>query len=156
MLSKYKNITFMEDIMKKTLALILALMMVMCLLSACGSKEEAAAPAEAPAAAPAEAPAAAPAVAAAPEGDASGEASAPPEVQYYPSAGTDYPRDFEGYRQYCLDAFANDTFAPDDVKAATNAEFEAMTEDNFQSGERWTALVGLGVFDDYDTFLASK
>ncbi|MGM9614745.1 MAG: hypothetical protein ACI3W7_04345 [Oscillospiraceae bacterium] len=154
--------------MKRTLALILALMMVTCLLSACGSKEEAAAPAEAPAAAPAEAPAAAPAeapaaapaVAAAPEGDASGEASgeasAPPEVQYYPSAGTDYPRDFEGYRQYCLDAFANDTFAPDDVKTATNAEFEAMTEENFQSGERWTALVGLGVFDDYDTFLASK
>lgn len=147
--------------MKRTLALVLVLVMTMCLLSACGSKEEtAAAPAEAPAAAPAEAPAAAPAVAAAPagdaSGDASGEASAPPVVQYYPSAGTDYARDFEGYRQYCLDAFANDAFAPDDVKAATNAEFEAMTEDNFQSGERWTALVGLGVFDDYDTFLASK
>lgn len=140
--------------MKRTLALVLVIVMTMCLLSACGSKEEtAASPAEAPAAAPAEAPAA-PAGDAA--GEASGEASAPPEVQYYPSAGTDYARDFEGYRQYCMDAFANDTFAPDDVKAATNAEFEAMTEDNFQSGERWTALVGLGVFDDYDTFLASR
>lgn len=31
-----------------------------------------------------------------------------------------------------------------------------MTEGNYQSSVRRTALVGLGVFDNYETFLASK
>ena len=133
--------------MKKAIALLLCLIMVLSLCAACGSKEEETV-AEAPAAE------AAPAVAAE-GGEASGEASGAMQVEYYSSAGTDYARDFEGYRQYCLDAFALDAFAPDDVKETTVAEFESMTEDNFQDGERWTALIGLGVFDDYETFLAN-
>ena len=151
--------------MKKLTALLLALVMVLA-LCACGS-DTAEAPAADTAAAPVEeaAPAeeaapvedAAPAAEEAPAGEApeGGASSGEMDVEYFPSAGTDYTRDFEGYRQYCLDAFANDAFAPDDVKDLTNTEFESMTEENFQDGDRWQALIGLGVFDDYETFLAS-
>lgn len=78
--------------MKKILALVLAMVMMLALAACGGGAEEAAAPAEAPVAAPAEAPAAAPAEApaAAPAGDVEGykayaaafaEAGAPTEEE---------------------------------------------------------------------------
>ena len=143
--------------MKKIVALLLAMMMVLA-LCACGAKEEA--PAEvapaavaeaAPAAEPdAAAPGAAPAEAAAPaEGEASGEIPAP---DFY--APTDaYSKDFEGYRQYVIDAFATDPGAPEDLKASYNASFEAMTEDTM--GDTSVAnLVDLGLIVSYEEFLA--
>lgn len=136
--------------MKKTIAVLLAVMMLLTLCAACGSKEEA--PAEAPAAAPAaEAPAAAPA--AAPEGEASGEPSGEiPAPDFY--APTDaYAKDFEGYRQYVIDAFATDPGAPADLKESYNASFEMMTEETM--GETSVAnLIDLGLIVSYEDFLA--
>lgn len=135
--------------MKKTIAMLLAVMMLLTLCAACGSKEEAAVPAaEAPAAAPAdEAPAAAPVDAA--EGEASGEIPAP---DFY--APTDaYAKDFEGYRQYVIDAFATDPGAPEDLKEAYNASFEMMTEETM--GDTSVAnLIDLGLIVSYEEFLA--
>ena len=143
--------------MKKIVALLLAMLMVLA-LCACGAKEEApaevapAAPAAAPAAAPdASAPGAAPAEAAAPEaaGEASGEVPAP---DFY--APTDaYSKDFEGYRQYVIDAFATDPGAPADLKESYNASFEAMTEDTM-ADTSVANLIDLGLIVSYEDFLA--
>lgn len=142
--------------MKKIVALLLAMLMVLA-LCACGAKEEApaevapAAPAAAPAAAPdASAPGAAPAEAAAPEtaGEASGEVPAP---DFY--APTDaYSKDFEGYRQYVIDAFATDPGAPADLKESYNASFEAMTEDTM-ADTSVANLIDLGLIVSYEDFL---
>ena len=142
--------------MKKIVALLLAVMMVMS-LCACGAKEEA--PAEvapaavveaAPAAPEAAAPAAAPAESA---GEASGEASGEiPAPEFY--APTDaYAKDFEGYRQYVIDAFATDPGAPEDLKESYNASFEAMTEETM-ADTSVTNLVDLGLILSYEDFLA--
>lgn len=141
--------------MKKVIALLLAALMVLS-LCACGSKEEAPAPAEAPAApaAPAEAPAAAPAPAVeAVGGEASGEASGEiPAPEFYEPTDA-YAKDFEGYRQYVIDAFATDPGAPADLKEAYNASFEMMTEETM--GETSVAnLVDLGLICSYEDFLA--
>lgn len=146
--------------MKKIVALLLAMMMVLA-LCACGAKKEA--PAEvapaAPAAAPA-APAAAPdaaapgaAPAAPAEGEASGEASGEiPAPEFY--APTDaYAKDFEGYRQYVIDAFATDPGAPADLKESYNASFEAMTEDTM-ADTSVANLIDLGLIVSYEDFLA--
>jgi len=142
--------------MKKIVALLLAMMMVLA-LCACGAKEEApaevapAAPA-APAAAPdAAAPGAAPAAPA--EGEASGEPSGEiPAPEFY--APTDaYAKDFEGYRQYVIDAFATDPGAPADLKESYNASFEAMTEDTM-ADTSVANLVDLGLIVSYEDFLA--
>lgn len=144
--------------MKKIVALLLAMMMVLA-LCACGAKEEA--PAEVAPAAPA-APAAAPdavapeaaAPAAAPaEGEASGEPSGEiPAPEFY--APTDaYAKDFEGYRQYVIDAFATDPGAPADLKESYNASFEAMTEDTM-ADTSVANLVDLGLIVSYEDFLA--
>jgi hypothetical protein len=150
-----------EDLnMKKTIALILATMMMLCLCAACGgdttetaaepvTQAEAAAPA-AEEAAPAEEAAAAPEAPA--EGDASGEPSgeAAPTPDFY--APTDaYAKDFEGYRQYCIDAFATDPGAPEELKEQYNAEFAAMTDD---TGTTVQALIDLGLICSYEDFLA--
>lgn len=139
--------------MKKIVALLLAMMMVVS-LSACGAKEEA--PAEvAPAAVAEAAPAAAPDAAAPVEaaGDASGEASSEiPAPEFY--APTDaYARDFNGYRQYVIDAFATDPGAPEDLKEAYNASFEAMTEETM-ADTSVSNLVDLGLILSYEDFLA--
>lgn len=137
--------------MKKMIAVLLVLMMMLSLCAACGAKEEPApaAPA-APAAAPGEeaAPAGA-AVAGDASAEASGEASAAPTPEFYePTA--DYAKDFEGYRQYCIDAFATDPGAPEELKEAYNAEFAAMTDD---TGTTVQALIGLGLICSYEDFL---
>ena len=148
--------------MKKIVALLLAMMMVLA-LCACGAKEEApaevapaapAAPAAAPdAAAPGAAPAApaeAPAEAA---GEASGEASGEiPAPEFYAPTEA-YAKDFEGYRQYVIDAFATDPGAPEDLKASYNASFEAMTEDTM-ADTSVANLVDLGLIVSYEDFLA--
>lgn len=143
--------------MKRMIAILLAAVMVLCLCAACGSKDEPAAEAAAPAAAPAEAaaPADVPADAAAPvEGEASGEPSGlpsgdPPAPEFYEPTD-DYSKDFEGYRQYVIDAFANDPGAPEDLKEAYNAEFKAMTDD---AGTTVQALIDLGLICSYQDFL---
>lgn len=138
----------------KKIALLLALVMLLCLCAACGDKAEEAVPAEAPAAA------AAPAAPAAPAGDASGEPSGeptgePPEVQsMMPDEGSHaFAKDFEGYREYVLEALANDIHAPADLRDAQVAEFNAMTEDNYADGSYYQSLIGLGVFVSYEEFL---
>lgn len=138
--------------MKKTIAMLLALLMMLSLCAACGSKEEAPAPAaEAPAAA-AEAPVAAPAVAAV-EGEASAEASGEiPAPDFYEPTDA-YAKDFEGYRQYVIDAFATDPGAPEDLKDAYNASFEMMTEETM-GDTSVSNLVDLGLICSYEDFLA--
>lgn len=143
--------------MKKIIAILLLAVMAMSLFTACGSKDEPAAEAAAPAAAPAveAATAAAPDVAAAPaEGETSGEPSGeptgePPAPEFYEPTD-DYSKDFEGYRQYVIDAFANDPGAPEELKEAYNAEFTAMTDD---TGTTVQALIDLGLICSYQDFL---
>lgn len=133
--------------MKKTIAKLLAVLMLLTLCAACGSKEETEAPA-----AEAAAPAAVPAVAAV-EGEATAEASGEiPAPDFY--APTDaYAKDFEGYRQYVIDAFATDPGAPEDLKEAYNASFEMMTEETM--GDTSVAnLIDLGLIVSYEDFLA--
>lgn len=151
--------------MKKTFALLLTLAMLLCVLAGCGgSTEESAAPAEASAVeAEAEAPVAEAAPAAeepaaeapADAGGASGEASGTPEVQsMMPDEGSHaFTKDFEGYREYVLEALANDVNAPADLRDAQVAEFESMTEAGYADGSYYQSLIGLGVFVSYEEFL---
>ena len=140
--------------MKKIVALLLTMLMVLS-LCACGAKEEASAPEAAPAApaAPAAAPDAAAPVEAAPaapaEGEASGEIPAPDF--YAPTEA--YAKDFEGYRQYVIDAFATDPGAPADLKESYNASFEAMTEETM-ADTSVANLIDLGLIVSYEDFLA--
>ena len=135
--------------MKKIIALLLAVMMLLTLCAACGSKEEAPAPA---AEAPAAAPAAAPAVAAV-EGEATAEASGEiPAPEFYEPTDA-YAKDFEGYRQYVIDAFATDPGAPEDLKEAYNASFEMMTEETM-ADTSVANLIDLGLIVSYEDFLA--
>lgn len=102
--------------MKKTLALILALVMILAVCAACGGSkaEEAAAPAAeaAPAAAP---DAAAPVEGAA--GEASEEGSGEPIAELFPADG--YSKDFEGYKAYAIDALKSDEHAPPEIIDST-------------------------------------
>lgn len=127
--------------MKKIIAILLLAVMALCLLAACGSKDEPAAEAPAPAAAPAEG---------APSGEPSGEPSSqPPAPEFYEPTDA-YAKDFEGYRQYVIDAFATDPGAPEELKEAYNAEFNVMTDD---TGTTVQALIGLGLICSYEDFL---
>ncbi len=147
--------------MKKIALLLLAMLMVLS-LCACGAKEEAPATEAAPAApaAPAAAPDAAAPVAAAPaapaapaEGEASGEPSGEiPAPEFYAPTEA-YSKDFEGYRQYVIDAFATDPGAPAELKESYNASFEAMTEDTM-ADTSVTNLIDLGLICSYEEFLA--
>lgn len=133
--------------MKKIVALLLAMMMVFA-LCACGGGDKADNAAAAPAA-PAAAPdAAAPAAPA--EGEPSGEPSGePPAPDFYEPTDA-YAKDFEGYRQYVIDAFATDPGAPEELKESYNAEFNAMTDD---TGTTVQALIDLGLICSYEDFL---
>lgn len=145
--------------MKKIIALLLAVMMLMSVCAACGSKDDSTAEAPAAPAADAAAQDAAAPDAAAPaapaEGDASGEPSGeasanPPTPDFYEPTDA-YTKDFEGYRQYVIDAFATDPGAPEELKESYNAEFNAMTDD---TGTTVQALIGLGLICSYEDFLA--
>ncbi len=130
--------------MKKIIALVLALMMVLA-LCACGSKEEA--PAEAPAAAPA-------GEAAAPVdgvgGEASEEGSQEQSFDLFPTDG--YDKTFDGYKQWLTDAI-NSTDGPPDIKAQDLANIEAMTEAEDTSATTMSMYIGWGLVTDYQTFL---
>ena len=136
--------------MKRTIAILLLAVMALCLCVACGSKNDTPAEAAAPAAEAPAALAAAPAEEAPAQGDASGEPSGeiPAPDFYAPTAA--YAKDFEGYRQYVIDAFATDPGAPADRKESYNAEFKAMTDDQ---GTVVQALIDLGLICSYQDFL---
>ncbi len=157
--------------MKKLIALLLAMMMVMS-LCACGGSDDAEeteedaaveetvadeAEAEAEvAAADAEAPAETEELPDDVDASASGEASADAadmDVEFYEPTSA-YSKDFEGYRQYCIDGFLADQFHPDELEESTVEEFENMTEDDYESGDRYTSLTDLGVLLTYEEFLA--
>ena len=140
--------------MKRIVALLLAMMMLMSVCAACGSKDDSADAPAAPAA-PAAAPDAAAPDAAAPEAPPEGEASGdpsenPPTPDFYEPTDA-YSKDFEGYRQYVIDAFASDPGAPEELKEAYNAEFKVMEDD---TGTTVQALIGLGLICSYEDFLA--
>ena len=111
--------------MKKTLALILALVMIAAVCAGCGgSKAEEAAPAAAPAA---EAPAAPAAEApAAPEGEASEEGSGEPVAELFPADG--YSKDLDGYKQYAIDALKSDEHAPAEIVDSTIESINAAAD----------------------------
>lgn len=144
--------------MKRIIAMLLAVMMVLA-LCACGSKAEEPAPeAAAPAAPAAEPDAATPEAPAAPDaapaGDASGEASEKPEVQSYMPDQGNYSKDFEGYRQYSKDGYLADPFHPAELEAETIGEMEGATEDNYTQCTNWMNIIDLGVILSYEDFLA--
>lgn len=130
--------------MKRIIALLLALMMVLA-LCACGGKEEAP---EAPAAPPAgEAPAAPPAG----EGEGSGEPSGGMEQDFELFAKDGYTKDFDGYKKWVVDAI-NSTEGPPDIKANDVATVEAMTEETYNT-DSLGMYIGWGLITDYETFL---
>lgn len=125
--------------MKRSLFLLVLAAMLLCLMVGCGSATEEAVTAEA-----------APAVAAESTGEASAEPSGEiPAPDFYAPTDT-YTKDFEGYRQYVIDAFATDPGAPEDLKESYNAEFASMTDD---SGTTVQALIDLGLICSYQDFL---
>lgn len=128
--------------MKKILALVLAMMMVLA-LCACGGGEEAApeAPA-APVAAPAEGEAA-PA-----EGAASGEPTGEPVAELFPADG--YSKDFEGYKAYAIDALKSDPNAPAEIVDMTVAAIEAAADG---SAADFDMLINQGRILSYDEFI---
>lgn len=157
--------------MKKSLILLLALVMIMA-LTACGggsAAEPTAAPAEAPAAeaaaptapedaaAPAEAPAEAPAGDASgePSGEGSGEPTGEGEGAHNsaelmePTA--DYSKDLEGYKAYAMEALRTDANAPADIVADTLASLEAATD---PTDAAFTMLTDAGRILSYEDFLA--
>ena len=141
--------------MKKTLALLLALVMVLALCAGCGDKGEAETPAaEAPAAEAhaAEAPAAEAPAAEAPAGDASGEPSEEPTgepvAELFPADG--YNKDLEGYKAYAIDALKQDEHAPAEIVETTITAIEAVTDGN---DETFAMLVNQGLILSYDEFV---
>ncbi len=130
--------------MKKILALVLAMLMVLA-LCACGAKEEA--PAEvAPAAAPAAAPAegeAAPA-----EGAPSGEPTGEPVAELYPADG--YAKDLDGYKAYAIDALKSDPNAPAEIVDMTVAAIEAATDG---TAADFDMMINQGRILSYDEFI---
>lgn len=135
--------------MKKTLALVLALMMMLALVACGGGAEEAAAPAEAAAAPAVEA--AAPAEAA-PEAPAAGEPSEEPTgepvAELFPADG--YAKDFEGYKAYAIDALKSDEHAPAEVVDMTVAAIEAAAD---VSSADFDMLISQGRILSYEEFI---
>lgn len=129
--------------MKKIIALVLAMLMVLA-LCACGAKEEA--PAEVAPAAPAAAPAegeAAPA-----EGAASGEPTGEPVAELFPADG--YSKDLDGYKAYAIDALKSDEHAPAEVVDMTVAAIEAATDG---TAADFDMMINQGRILSYDEFI---
>ena len=133
--------------MKKILALLLALVMIMALCAACGSKTEEPAPAAAPAAdeAPADAPEGA---VAPPEGAELGEPTGEPVAELFPADG--YSKDFEGYKQYAIDALQQDEHAPPEIVETTIESINAAADGN---DEAFSMLINQGLILSYDEFV---
>ena len=129
--------------MKKTLALVLALMMMLALV-ACGGND---APAEAPAAAPAAPAAEAPAAPSA--GEPSEEPTGEPIAELYPADG--YSKDLDGYKAYAIDALKSDEHAPAEVVDMTVAAIEAATDGNATD---FDMMINQGRILSYEDFLA--
>lgn len=145
--------------MKKTLALLLAMVMILALCAACGSKDEApaaeeAAPAAeeaAPAEAAAEEAAAVAEEAAAPaEGipEASEEPTGEPVAELYPADG--YDKTFEGYKAYAIDALKQDEHAPAEIVETTIETINAAEEG---SDDAFAMLINQGLILSYDEFV---
>ncbi|MGM9613994.1 MAG: hypothetical protein ACI3W7_00515 [Oscillospiraceae bacterium] len=131
--------------MKKTLALLLAMVMVLALCAGCGSKEEAAPAAEAPAA---EAPAAEAPAAPADAGEPSEEPTGEPVAELFPADG--YNKDLDGYKAYATDALKQDEHAPAEIVDTTIASIEAATDGN---DDAFSMLVNQGLILPYDEFV---
>lgn len=131
--------------MKKTLALLLAMMMVLALCAGCGAKEEAAPAAEAPAA---EAPAAEAPAAPAAEGEPSEEPTGEPVAELFPADG--YNKDLDGYKAYASDALKQDEHAPAEIVDTTIASIEAAADGN---DDAFAMLVNQGLILPYDEFV---
>lgn len=171
--------------MKKILALLLAVVMVLA-MAACGSKsDDAAAPAaEAPAAAPAaeapaapaaEAPAAAPAAeapAAPPAGEASGEpsgeASGDPDAEAPPASaamentahggtpGATSEADYQAYLKAWLDAEKEvNSTMTDDMKGEFLALIDALDFETFPGDMLFNGMLTTGAAMTYDEFVAA-
>ena len=133
--------------MKKTLALLLALVMILAVCAACGSKEEAA-PAAAEAA-PAAAEAAAPAAPAdAAIGEPSEEPTGEPVAELFPADG--YAKDLEGYKQYVIDALESDEHAPPEIIESTVAAIAEITDGNDAT---FDMMISQGRILSYDEFV---
>lgn len=128
--------------MKKTLALLLAMVMILALCAACGSKDEAPAAEEA---APAAEEAAAPA-----EGipEASEEPTGEPVAELYPADG--YDKTFEGYKAYAIDALKQDEHAPAEIVETTIETINAAEEG---SDDAFAMLINQGLILSYDEFV---
>ena len=133
--------------MKKTLALVLALMMMLAMVACGGNDAPAEAPAEAPAAAPAAPAAEAPAAPAA--GEPSEEPTGEPVAELYPADG--YSKDLDGYKAYAIDALKSDEHAPAEVVDMTVAAIEAATDGNATD---FDMMINQGRILSYEDFLA--
>jgi len=132
--------------MKKLIALLLAVMMVLA-LAACGSSSETASEAApaADAAAPA-APADAPAAPA--DGEPSEEPTGEPVAELFPADG--YSKDLEGYKQYAIDALRSDEHAPAEIVESTVEAIGAITDGN---DETFAMLINQGRILSYAEFI---
>lgn len=143
--------------MKKTLALLLALVMILAVCVACGDKDEAPA-AEAPAAetpaaeAPAAPDAAAPGAAAPAEeaavGEPSEEPTGEPVAELFPADG--YSKDLDGYKQYAIDALKSDEHAPPEIVDSTIEAIEVITDG---SDATFDMMIRQGRILSYDEFI---
>ena len=133
--------------MKKLIALLLAVMMVLALCACGGSKDEAPAAEAAPAAdaAPA-APADAPAAPA--EGEPSEEPTGEPVAELFPADG--YSKDLDGYKQYAIDALKSDEHAPAEIVDSTVEAINAVTDGN---DETFAMLINQGRILSYEDFI---
>ena len=140
--------------MKKTLALLLAMVMILALCAACGSKDEApaaeeAAPAAAEAAAE-EAAAVAEEAAAPAEGvpEASEEPTGEPVAELYPADG--YDKTLDGYKAYAIDALKQDEHAPAEIVETTIETINAAEDGN---DDAFAMLINQGLILSYDEFV---
>ena len=139
--------------MKKTLALILALVMILALCAACGGSKEEAAPAAEAAAPAAEAAAPAAEAPAAPAegatiGEPSEEPTGEPVAELFPADG--YSKDLEGYKQYAIDALKSDEHAPAEIVDSTIEAINALTDGNDAT---FDMLIRQGRILSYDEFI---
>lgn len=134
--------------MKKLIALLLAVMMVLA-LCACGSSNDTASTTEAAPAAAAEAPADAPQGAVAPpEGEELGDPTGEPVAELFPADG--YSKDLEGYKEYAIAALQSDEHAPPEIIETSIEAIKAVTDGN---DETFAMLINQGRIMSYADFI---